>query len=144
MKNILPILFLTLVSCSNVNTNKMTEPNITESDSIIVKSSKNIQVSDTVQKKSDLATEKKVAKVITEIRYLTKYVDRLKVEKLELFRELTLSKENVRVDTVYIETKKNFWGKEKTTVNSKTDTTFKEKIDTIVTENQVIDTLKLK
>jgi hypothetical protein len=122
----------------------MTEPNITESDSIIVKSSKNIQVSDTVQKKSDLATEKKVAKVITEIRYLTKYVDRLKVEKLELFRELTLSKENVRVDTVYIETKKNFWGKEKTTVNSKTDTTFKEKIDTIVTENQVIDTLKLK
>ena len=131
MKNILPILFLTLVSCGGVDTNNMTKPNITEFDSIIVKSSKNILVSDTVQKKSDLATEKKVARVVTEIRYLTKYVDRLKIEKLELVKELKLSKENVRVDTVYIETKKNFWGKEKTTVNTKSDSSSSEIVDSV-------------
>ena len=144
MRKILPFLFLAFVSCNDVETNNSVNPTSSELDSIIIKSSNTIQVSDTVQKKSDIATEKKVIKVVTQIKYLIKSVEKLKIEKLELVRELKSSKENVRVDTVYIETKKNFWGKEKTTINVKSDSTVKENVDTLTTEKKVIDSLYRK
>lgn len=144
MRKILPFLLLTFISCNNVETNNSVTPINNELDSIIIKSSNTIQVSDTVQKKSDIATEKKVIKVVTQIKYLIKSVEKLKIEKLELVRELKSSKENVRVDTVYIETKKNFWGKEKTTINVKSDSTVKENVDTLTTEKKVIDSLYRK
>jgi PleD family two-component response regulator len=144
MRKILPFLFLAFVSCNDVETNNSVTQTSGELDSIITKSSKTIQVSDTVQKKSDIATEKKVFKVVTQIKYLIKSVEKLKIEKLELVRELKSSKENVRVDTVYIETKKNFWGKEKTTINVKSDSTVKENVDTLTTEKKVIDSLYRK
>ena len=144
MRKILPFLLLTFISCNNVETNNSVTPINNELDSIIIKSSNTIQVSDTVQKKSDIATEKKVFKVVTQIKYLIKSVEKLKIEKLELVRELKSSKENVRIDTVYIETKKNFWGKEKTTINVKSDSTVKENVDTLTTEKKVIDSLYRK
>ncbi len=144
MRKILPFLFLAFVSCNDVETNNSVTQTSGELDSIITKSSKTLQVSDTVQKKSDIATEKKVFKVVTQIKYLIKSVEKLKIEKLELVRELKSSKENVRVDTVYIETKKNFWGKEKTTINVKSDSTVKENVDTLTTEKKVIDSLYRK
>ena len=144
MRKILPFLFLAFVSCNDVETNNSVTQTSGELDSIITKSSKTIQVSDTVQKKSDIATEKKVFKVVTQIKYLIKSVEKLKIEKLELVRELKSSKENVRVDTVYIETKKNFWGKEKTTINVKSDSTVKENVDTLTTEKKIIDSLYRK
>lgn len=144
MRKILPFLFLAFLSCNDVETNNSVTPTSDELDSIITKSSKTLQVSDTVQKKSDIATEKKVFKVVTQIKYLIKSVEKLKIEKLELVRELKSSKENVRVDTVYIETKKNFWGKEKTTINVKSDSTVKENVDTLTTEKKVIDSLYRK
>lgn len=144
MRKILPFLFLAFVSCNDVETNDSVTQTSGELDSIITKSSKTLQVSDTVQKKSDIATEKKVFKVVTQIKYLIKSVEKLKIEKLELVRELKSSKENVRVDTVYIETKKNFWGKEKTTINVKSDSTVKENVDTLTTEKKVIDSLYRK
>lgn len=144
MRKILPFLLLTFISCNNVENNNSTTPTNNELDSIITKNSKTLQVSDTVQKKSDIATEKKVFKVVTQIKYLIKSVEKLKIEKLELVRELKSSKENVRIDTVYIETKKNFWGKEKTTINVKSDSTVKENVDTLTTEKKVIDSLYRK
>jgi len=144
MRKILPFLFLAFVSCNDVETNNSVTQTSGELDSIITKSSKTLQVSDTVQKKSDIATEKKVFKVVTQIKYLIKSVEKLKIEKLELVRELKSSKEKVRVDTVYIETKKNFWGKEKTTINVKSDSTVKENVDTLTTEKKVIDSLYRK
>jgi hypothetical protein len=126
MKKIIP-LFLLLISCNN-NEIK-TEPN-SSVDSIISNSSKNIEVSNSVQRSSDSATEKKVTKIVKEIQYLTNFVEVLKLEKSSLIRELKISKENVRIDTVFIETKKNFWGKEKTTINIKTDSVSIQSIDT--------------
>lgn len=144
MRKILPFLFLAFLSCNDVETNNSVTPTSDELDSIITKSSITLKVSDTVQKKSDIATEQKVFKVVTQIKYLIKSVEKLKIEKLELVRELKSSKENVRIDTVYIETKKNFWGKEKTTINVKSDTTVKENVDTLTTEKKVIDSLYRK
>ena len=144
MRKILPFLFLAFLSCNDFETNNSVPPTSDELDSIITKSSKTLQVSDTVQKKSDIATEQKVFKVVTQIKYLIKSVEKLKIEKLELVRELKSSKENVRIDTVYIETKKNFWGKEKTTINVKSDSTVKENVDTLTTEKKVIDSLYRK
>ena len=144
MRKILPFLFLAFLSCNDVETNNSVTPTSDELDSIITKSSITLKVSDTVQKKSDIATEQKVFKVVTQIKYLIKSVEKLKIEKLELVRELKSSKENVRIDTVYIETKKNFWGKEKTTINVKSDSTVKENVDTLTTEKKVIDSLYRK
>jgi ABC-type oligopeptide transport system substrate-binding subunit len=41
---------------------------------------------------------------------------------------------NVRIDTVFIEKKKNFWGKEKTTVNTKSDSISFDVIDSVDTD----------
>jgi hypothetical protein len=96
-------------------------------------------VSDTVNEISDSITTTKVDGVVKEIRYLTKYVERLKIERVNLTKELTVSKQNVRIDTVFIETKKSFWGKPKTTINSKTETQTNQVIDSILT--QTTDTI---
>jgi hypothetical protein len=45
----------------------------------------------------------------------------------------------VRIDTVFIETKKSFWGKEKKTIKTKTDTQDIETIDSSSTK--VLDTI---
>jgi hypothetical protein len=128
MKKIIPLVILLLISCNK----KEIKPTLPTNnvDSIISNSSRNIEISNAVQKTSDSATEKKVIKIVKEIQYLTNFVEVLKLEKSSLLRELKVSKENVRVDTVFIETKKNFWGKEKTTINIKTDSTSIESIDT--------------
>lgn len=137
-KFILFIVFL-LVSCvnkendSNINTNNPV-------DSTIIRSVNNIKISDTIQRKSDSITKEKVIKVITNIKYLTNTVEKLRFEKLLLSKELTVSKQNVRIDTVFIETKKSFWGKEKKTITTKSDSQDIETIDSIITK--VSDTIK--
>ena len=128
MKKIIPLVILLLISC-NKKEIKPALP-LNNVDSIISNSSRNIEISNAVQKTSDSATEKKVIKIVKEIQYLTNFVEVLKLEKSSLLRELKISKETVRVDTVFIETKKNFWGKEKTTINIKTDSSSIENIDT--------------
>jgi hypothetical protein len=135
MKNIFFLLIFLLVSCGNKEDNKIQNESILIADSTIVNSKNNIMVSDTVQKKSDSITEVKVVKVIKQIKYLTNTVEKLKIEKLQL------SKQKVRIDTVFIETKKSFWGREKKTIKVKSDTTTDEVIDSTSTE-KVLDTIK--
>ena len=142
MKKYLTFLILIIVSCNSPK-NDLQSTDINDTiDSVLIKSNKNMQVADTVQRRSDSSTKVKVFKVVTQIRYLTKEVEKFKTERISLMKELKLSKENVivRVDTVFIETKKNFWGKEKTIVNTKSETTSTETIDTAVSGKQVIDT----
>jgi hypothetical protein len=52
---------------------------------------------------------------------------------------LSTVKEKVRIDTVYIEKKKNFWGKEKTNTNVKSDSLVNESIDSTTVSK--VDTL---
>ena len=139
MKKLTPFIFFLLASCGNPEPNSTLSNSEETLDSVISKSSKNIQISDTVQKKSDSATEQKVGKIVKEIQYLTKFVEVLRIEKQNLSRELSVSKKTMRIDTVFIETKKNFWGKEKTTVNTKSDSSSSEIVDSVNLVETTID-----
>lgn len=133
MRNIILFTVFLLISCGNKEDNKIKNKSIVIADSAIINSQNNIMVSDTVQKKSDSITHEKVVKVITDIKYLTNTVEKLKIEKLQL------SKQNVRIDTVFIETKKSFWGKEKKTITTKSDS---QDIETIDSTTTILDTIK--
>jgi hypothetical protein len=125
-------MFFLLVSCGNNETKTIKTPD-NNVDSTIIKSMNNIKVSDTIQRKSDSITQEKIVKVITNIKYLTNTVKKLKIEKLQL------SKQKVRVDTVFIETKKSFWGREKKTITTKSDS---QDIETIDSTTTISDTIK--
>jgi hypothetical protein len=133
MKNIILFIVFLLISCGNKEDNKIKNESTVIADSAIVNSQNNIMVYDTVQKKSDSITHEKVVKVITDIKYLTNIVEKLKIEKLQL------SKQKVRIDTVFIETKKSFWGREKKTITTKSDS---QDIETIDSTTTILDTIK--
>jgi len=139
MKNIILFIVFLLISCGNKEDNKIKNETVAIVDSTIINSRNHIMESDTVQKKSDSITHEKVVKVITKIKYLTKFVEKLKIEKLQLSKELKISKQNVRIDTVFIETKKSFWGREKKTITTKSDSQDVETIDSSSTK--VLDTI---
>jgi hypothetical protein len=139
MRNIILFTVFLLISCGNKEDNKIKNESIIIADSVIVNSQNHIMESDTVQKKSDSITHEKVVKVITNIKYLTNTVEKLKFEKLQLSKELKISKENIRIDTVFIETKKSFWGKEKKTIKTKSDS---QDIETIDSTTTISDTIK--
>jgi len=140
MKKSLLILGLFLFSCNGPEESVIMP---VEVDSVLIQSQQNLVTSDSVQKKSDSTTKEQVIKVIREFKILTNEVEKFKTERISLINELKLSKENiiVRIDTVFVETKKNFWGKEKTSVNTKTETKSSEIIDSTLSEKKVIDTL---
>lgn len=127
-------MFFLLISCGNKEDNKIKNETIVIADSTIVNSRNHIMESDTIQRKSDSITQEKIVKVITNIKYLNNTVKKLKIEKLQL------SKQKVRVDTVFIETKKSFWGREKKTITTKSDSQDIETIDSTTTE-KVLDTI---
>ena len=133
MRNIILFTVFLLISCGNKEDNKIKNESTVIADSAIVNSQNNIMVYDTVQKKSDSITHEKVVKVITDIKYLTNIVEKLKIEKLQL------SKQKVRIDTVFIEAKKSFWGREKKTITTKSDS---QDIETIDSTTTISDTIK--
>lgn len=133
-------MFVLLISCSPKESNKTSDNLVNSSDSVLVNSVNNIKVCDTVQRVSDSITQEKVGKVITKIKYLNNTVEKLKIEKLQLSRELKVSKQNVRIDTVFIETRKSFWGKEKRTIKTKSEVQSTETIDSTSTK-QTLDSI---
>lgn len=146
MKKFILFLFVLFVSCNNSEIKSTVTVNDKKIDSLLINSGKNLQSADTIQKKSDSTTKLKVVKVITQIKYLTKEVEKFKTERITLMNQLRLAKESViiRIDTVFVETKKNFWGKEKTSVNTKSETKTNEIIDSTLLKKEVIDTLNIR
>jgi hypothetical protein len=146
MKKFILFLFVLFVSCNNSEIESTVTVNDKKIDSLLINSGKNLQSADTIQKKSDSTTKLKVVKVITQIKYLTKEVEKFKTERITLMNQLRLAKESViiRIDTVFVETKKNFWGKEKTSVNTKSETKTNEIIDSTLLKKEVIDTLNIR
>ena len=132
MKKYILLLTLFVFSCNSPSDNQANTEIIM--DSVIVKSQQNLQNSDLIQKKSDSVTKYKVSLIIKE-------VEKYKIERSVILNQLKVAKENyiVRIDTVFIETKKNFWGKEKRSVSVKSDTSQTEFLDSSSIE-QVIDT----
>ena len=143
MKKSLLIIGLFLFSCNN-HEESVTLP--VEIDSVLIKSQQNLVTSDSVQKKSDSTTKEQVIKVIREFKILTNEVERFKTEKVQLMSLKNVSTEKViyRIDTVYIEVEKNFWGKKKTTTSVKSDSSVSQNIDTSLSNEIKIDTTNIK
>lgn len=119
-------LVLLLVGCSSPQIEPKIENTYEKIDSVIHDSEINIVRSDSVNREN----EKSVAKKVEET------VQKIKILKQEIEFAKTTTKTIYRIDTVYIETKKNFWGKEKTDVTVTSDSS--------VTETEVLDTIKNK
>ena len=141
MRRLILILGLILFSCNN--TEEVTVAPV-EVDSVLVKSQKNLITSDSVQKKSDSITKEQVIKVIREFKILTNEVEKFKTEKIQLLSLQQVNTEKIiyKIDTVYIEVEKNFWGKKKTTTSVKSDSSVSQNIDTLASNEIKIDTTK--
>lgn len=127
MKNLtLLILLLVGVGCSSPQIEPKIETTYEKIDSVIQSSQINIVRSDSVNRENEKSVAEKVDQAVQKIKIL----------KQEIQIAKTMTKTVYIVDTVYIETKKNFWGKEKTDVTITSDST--------VTETEVVDTLKNK
>jgi len=140
MRKSLLILGLFLFSCNN---NKESIISPIEVDSVLIKSQQNLVTSDSVQKKSDSTTKEQVIKVIKEFKILTNEVEKFKTERLLLEKTMNVVSQKVitRVDTVFIEVEKNFWGKKKTKTTVSSDSIISEVSDSNSVSNEVIDTL---
>lgn len=137
MKNILLLCVLFLLSCNNESVDTANEE-IAEADSILEISQKHFDTSVIVGHQSDSITKEKVVKVLTQIKFLSQEVNKYRdISKNEV---LATEKIIYKIDTVYIETKKNFWGKEKTNTIVKSDSSIIEKTDTI-TKQVIVDSL---
>lgn len=141
MRRLILILGLILFSCNNTEEVIVTP---VEVDSVLVKSQKNLITSDSVQKKSDSIAKEQVIKVIREFKILTNEVEKFKTEKIQLLSLQQVNTEKIiyKIDTVYIEVEKNFWGKKKTTTSVKSDSSVSQNIDTLASNEIKIDTTK--
>jgi len=140
MRKSLLILGLFLFSCNNPEVSIISP---IEVDSVLIKSQQNLVTSDSVQKKSDSTTKEQVIKVIREFKILTNEVEKFKTERLLLEKTMNVVSQKIvtRVDTVFIEVEKNFWGKKKTKTTVSSDSVISEISDSNSISNEVIDTL---
>ena len=139
MKKSLLIIGLFLFSCNNHEESVILPVEI---DSVLIKSQQNLVTSDSVQKKSDSTTKEQVIKVIREFKILTNEVEKFKTEKIQLMSLQKVNTEKIiyKIDTVYIEVEKNFWGKKKTTTSVKSDSSSVVTEDSTIKTSEKIDT----
>lgn len=117
-----------------------------ESDSVLIKSQAQLEISTIQNQKADSTMKVKTQKIVEKISFLNREVNKYKLERESLLTQQV--KVVYKVDTVYIETKKNFWGKSKTSTSVKSDSSVSETMDTTKSVSvdsvsiQKIDTLK--
>jgi hypothetical protein len=105
MRATLILLAICIVGCVNKVEPIYTEKETFEFDSLINHSKEIIYQSESANHKVDSIVKKEIVEVIQQLDNAKAELNNLKlVQKIE----------KVRIDTVYIETKRNFWGKEKT------------------------------
>lgn len=119
------VLLTLLVGCSTPQIEN--EKTYEKIDSVIHSSEINIIRSDSVNRESEKSVAKKVNQTVNKIEGLKEEVSTLKQE-VEAARMMV--KTVYKVDTVYIETKKNFWGKSKTNTTVISDST--EVVDSLL------------
>lgn len=139
MKKSLLIIGLFLFSCSNPEESVISP---VEVDSVLIESQQHLITSDSVQKKSDSTTKERVIKVIREFKFLTNEVEKFKTERIQLMSLQQVNTEKIiyKIDTVFIEVEKNFWGKKKTTTSIKSDSSSVVTEDSTIKTSEKIDT----
>jgi hypothetical protein len=132
------MLLLSLIGCSTNDTKSVDSVDVI--DTILLKSQSNLDTAAYVNHKSDSVTKETVVKVVKQIKVLTKEVETYKKINLLMSQTVTTEKVIYKIDTVYIETKRNFWGKEKTNTSIKSDSLINQKIDTSINNSIKVDT----
>ena len=127
MNKLLLLSVLFLFSCEDKGY-EVADEKIIEADNVLENSQKHFDTAVIIYQQSDSAAKEKVIQIVKEISYLNVEVEKYK----DVLKNQTIATEKIvyKVDTVYIETKKNFWGKEKTNTTIKSDSVVTEKIDT--------------
>jgi hypothetical protein len=127
------ILFFVIIFIScNVGTESPVPTQETNTDSILKESMLHIDTAKIVSDKSDSAVKKDVIKVIREFKILNNEIEKYKVRSLTTQQVVATERIIYKIDTVYIETKKNFWGKEKTKTSIKSDSSVNESTDSTI------------
>lgn len=105
MKGLFFFCILFVLGCSSDGVVVIESKQAEEADSVIAHSERVVNESFAATKKVDSVVKHDIVKVFNELRQAKEEAKSLKlIQKIE----------KVRIDTIYIETKKNFWGKEKT------------------------------
>ena len=143
MKKFILLTFIFFTSCNQQLDTEVI--NNTSTDSLLFNSEEHLKSADTLGQKTDSMTKEKVVKIVKEIKYLTNEVEKFRTEKFTLEKQLKVINEKViyRIDTVFIETQKNFWGKKKTTTTVNSDSSVIESLDSLQLSSEKIDTLNL-
>ena len=117
LSNLIVVSTLFLISCG---TNEPKESVPTKTDTLLEQSDIVIKNAEGSAKKIDSVTNVTSEKLNNNIEVLTKTIDNYKVESQKI---KTTIKEKIvyKTDTVFIETKKNFWGKTKKNVTTTSD-----------------------
>lgn len=122
------LITILLVGCiSKTGTIKMTK-----TDSLLVISDSIAAKADQSSKVLDSVTTVTTQKVTDNVKVLTNIITNYKAQIKSAVKAKTV--ERVIYDTVYVEVKKSFWDKTKTSVTTKSDNTTHQ--------SEVIDTLK--
>lgn len=125
-----------IVSCSSPNKEIITvDDQMALIDSAIYVSQQRLVILDSTSKNTDSIITSKVKNTVDKMTALEQEIEGYKIERLQL---VSSEKINYRVDTVYIETKKNFWGREKTSTTIKSDSVITMSIDSLTTTNDTI------
>ena len=126
------IVCLLLAGCGTQTETEVEAPKTTStadllntSDSVIANAERSSQILDSV---TTVTTEK----VHDNIKVLTNTITNYETQIKTATKTKTITVEKVIHDTVYIETKKSFWGKTKTNVTTKSDST--------IGQSEVVDT----
>lgn len=114
MKQTLLLYILLTAGCITKKTIDPIEAQVAEVDSVIAHSQEVIEEACTLTQKADSVVKEDISKMTSQIEAMN-----LEVEKLRTVQKI----EKIRIDTVYIETKKNFWGREKTKTTVVSDST---------------------
>jgi hypothetical protein len=134
------ILFLLFVGCSrSTHENNSVDLQIQYVDSAISQSQRLFVILDSASKETDSIISFKVKKTTDKIFSLEQQIDSYKTNTYQL---MSTEKLVYRIDTVYIETKKNFWGKEKTSTKVKSDSSIITNEDTLLFSENIADTIK--
>lgn len=128
MKSKYILAILLLVGCNS----KVEAPEMTKTDSLLVISDSIAAKADLSSKILDSVTTITTQKVTDNVNILTNTITNYETQIRSAIKVKTVDR--IIHDTVYIETKKSFWGKTKKTVTAKSDST--------INQTEIIDTLK--
>ena len=119
---------LILASCNSPEQLENEQKNL---DSLIQVSDEQIHCAEKSAKHLDSVTTETIEKTTEKVNEMTNELDSYKSQMTKIKKT---EKIVYRVDTVFIEKKKNFWGREKTKVNVSSDSSIDVTTDT--TENE--------